>query len=205
MLPIAKESYPGIILLSVITIGFAAINWFLPSIITGIVLIGIVLFFRDPNRRTIQDPTVIFSPADGRILSISTSEINGVPVHHIGIFLSVFNCHINRIPYDGKITEVTRCSGQFLAAYQPGIETKNSRCSITLDTRKGPMRVVQITGAIARRIVCRPAVGDLVSQNDRFGLIMFGSRTDIYFPISATALVSIGDRVQAGTTPLARF
>jgi phosphatidylserine decarboxylase len=124
----------------------------------------------------------------------------------IGIFLSVLNVHVNRCPLAGRVVAKDRGGQAFLAAFNPRAEAENVRCALTLETAAGVrFQVVQITGLIARRIVCYPQVGDWVRRGDRYGLIRFGSRTDVLLPLTAVARVKARDRVRGGSTIIAQL
>ena len=124
----------------------------------------------------------------------------------MGIFLSVFDVHVNRAPIAGRVVSIERGGTSYLAAFNRRAETENVRCTLTLETGRGErVRVVQITGLIARRIVCHPRVGDWVRRGDRYGLIRFGSRTDVVLPLSAELRVRRGDRVRGGSSVLAQL
>ncbi len=165
----------------------------------------VAAFFRNPNRVIPGDEDTVVSPADGRVIDVGEiEEEDGQKSLRIGIFLSVFNVHVNRMPLAGRVTSVTRHGGRFLAAFNPKAETENVRCELRLETSRGArIRVVQITGLIARRIVCHPVVGEWVNRGERYGLIRFGSRTDVILPSDAQPRVAKGDRVRGGSSVLA--
>ena len=181
--------------------------------ILAIVLIWVLSFFRDPDRAVPQDKSLIISPADGTISDIEElKKADGFdgPVLRIGIFLSVFNVHINRTPCDVKIDKIQYKLGLFKNALSPDsakVNESNDIYMTQLNQPKDKMLVRQISGAIARRIVCKAAVGDKFLAGDKFGMIKFGSRTEIYIPIRANLknLVKIGDKTKAGLTILARY
>jgi len=165
----------------------------------------VISFFRDPERKGSQAPGIVLSPADGTITQIKDVTFNDQPYVQIVIFLSVFNVHINRIPYPGVVTTLKYRKGAFKAAFDPEIDQKNERMEITFDTDKGPMKMVQIAGLIARRIITRLEEGQSIQKGDRFGMIKFSSRTDLYLPKTATLLIKKGDKVQGALTELAAF
>jgi len=203
-IPIAKDAYS--ILVFLIVIGAIASIWVPVGLWIGLGLaLAVALFFRDPERKIEIDPSLVYAPADGKITQIKDVEVNGTQMKQIVIFLSVFNCHINRIPCDGTVKSSLHLPGKFLAAYRKDIEEKNERQDTWLDTKEGPVRIIQITGAIARRIVCRLRAGDRVKQGTRFGLIKFGSRTDLYLPAHAKLTVKVGQAVTGGKTVFARY
>ena len=179
-----------------------------------IIAIAILAFFRDPHRNVPTDKNILISPADGKITDIVELEehefFNG-PVTRIGIFLSVFNVHINRAPCAGKVTWKFEKPGLCLNALKSELASqKNQSCSIGLDCPNHPAQQVvvkQITGAIARRIVCDSDKGSELLAGQRYGMIKFGSRTEMYFPKSdkAEILVKKGDKVKAGETIFVKY
>ena len=200
---IAKEGFPFIISLSGIALG---LYFILPAIAFIFLVLALfcAFFFRNPKRCCPQEAGTIYSPADGKITDISSVKKNNQDYTRITIFLSVFNCHINRIPYTGEVIKTTHHLGAFLAAYRQGIEDKNERCESEIKTDLGTLYVVQITGAIARRIKNKLKTGNKVKTGEIFGLIMFGSRTDLYLPKTCDILVKKGDRIKAGLSVVAK-
>jgi phosphatidylserine decarboxylase len=127
------------------------------------------------------------------------------PCRRISIFLSIFSVHVNRAPFDGTIQDIRRKHGGFLIATKPEASERNESNDVWLETPRGPMTVRQITGVVARRIVCRAKVGDTLAKGEKFGMIKFGSRTELYLPRSAEVCVTASDKVKAGTSVVARF
>lgn len=165
-------------------------------------------FFRDPERTPPDDPSIAVAPADGRVVAIDEreeGEVLGQRMLCISIFLSVLDVHVNRSPIAGRVTHSQERKGLFLDARNPESSTRNA-CRLWI-FENGPLRVAvrQITGAIARRIVPWSKVGDEVAQGEKFGMIRFGSRTELYVPLGSVPLVRVGDKVQGGLTPLARL
>jgi phosphatidylserine decarboxylase len=179
--------------------------------IAGFCLLGITVFvacfFRNPPREIAGGENSIVAPADGRVIDVAEIEgADGNKWLRIGIFLSVLNVHVNRCPLAGRVVAKDRGGRAFLAAFNPKAEVENVRCALTLETAAGVrFQVVQITGLIARRIVCHPQVGDWVRRGDRYGLIRFGSRTDVLLPLTAVARVKARDRVRGGSTIIAQL
>lgn len=181
--------------------------------VLAIVLIWALMFFRDPERNCPTDADLLLAPADGRITEIETVEETsfiGGPALRIGIFLSIFDVHINRAPCNVKIEKITYKKGKYLNAMNPKsgrLNESNELDLIRTDTPKDRLIVRQISGAIARRIVCAATEGQELSGGRRFGMIKFGSRTELYLPVreSAKCLVRIGDKVKAGLTPLVKY
>lgn len=169
----------------------------------------VLLFFRDPVRVAPADPAAIVAPADGRVLSVELKErghrLAPRPMHRITIFMSPLNVHINRMPAAGTIRDIRYSPGQFRAAYADDASEVNESNALLVETDiAGPMVVIQIAGWLARRIVCHARIGDRLERAARFGLIMFGSRVDLYVPAEISVCVRSGDRVSAGSTVVAR-
>jgi len=162
-------------------------------------------FFRNPPRDIPGDERTVVSPADGRVIAVGDAELpDGSKVPRVGIFLSIFNVHVNRAPVAGRVVDIERAGARFLAAFDSRVETENVRQAMTLETLfHERVRVVQITGLIARRIVCHPRVGEWIQRGARYGLIRFGSRTDVYLPPGSELLVKKGRKVRGGSTVLA--
>jgi phosphatidylserine decarboxylase len=169
-----------------------------------------VFFFRDPERRAPGDETgaAVLSPADGRVLVAGPAMTAAAPDgqwQQISIFLSPMDVHVNRVPVSGRITRVAFMRGRFFAAYRDHAATDNERSEIWID-HDGQMVVArQIVGALARRVVCRLQTGALVRAGDRFGIMKFGSRMDVFVPLSATIVVAVGQKVRGGETIIARL
>ena len=176
---------------------------------------GIVAFFRDPDRRidTVPvDENVVLAPADGKVMHAGPPQPGVAPPgewQQVSIFLSVFDVHINRAPYGGRIAEVTYRPGKWLAAYKFESATQNERSDITVEREVGGgTRTVvfrQIVGAVARRVVTRVRPGDTVATGERIGLMKFGSRMDVFVPPEVVLHVATGDRTVAGETVLGRW
>ena len=177
------------------------------------ILVWALMFFRDPERRCPSDANLLLAPADGRITDIDQVQeadfIEG-PALRIGIFLSIFNVHINRAPCNAKVERITYKQGKYINAMNPQsghLNESNNLGLVRTDSPKDRLVVRQISGAIARRIVCATTEGEQLTGGERFGMIKFGSRTELYLPVreNAKCLVRIGDKVQAGLTPLVEY
>ena len=213
---IAREGFPFILIglvLTVVSILLATrtnSGWlFAVSVVFGVLTLFVTFFFRDPNRTFAAEPGLLVSPADGRVIKVeqlASHPFVGGPTLKISIFLSVFDVHVNRVPANGTINDVKYNPGEFFVAYADKASEKNEQTEIRMTTESGE-RVVfkQIAGYIARRIVCRLKVGDTVKAGERFGMIRFGSRTELFVPASAALLVKVGDRVFGGETVIARL
>jgi phosphatidylserine decarboxylase len=203
---IAKEGFPFIIPLAGATLltywaGFNGIG-----AILLILTIFVVCFFRNPERNTPEKVGLVISPADGKVIRIEetgSDELPGRTFLKISIFMNVFNVHVNRIPCPGTIRFIRYHEGQFLSANLDKASALNERNTILLETSDGrEIMFVQIAGLIARRIVCWLKEGMQVSAGERFGLIRFGSRVEVFMPPGSTVLVRVGDKVRAGETPI---
>ena len=165
-------------------------------------------FFRNPLRRTPADANAVISPADGTIClvkEVDEPEVGGKATR-VSIFMSVFNVHVNRAPVAGRVAKTTYTPGKFSVASLDKASVENERNSIVLDTAKGKLLFVQISGAVARRIICYAKPGDALKAGQRFGLIRFGSRVDVYFPAGGSRPeVVVGQKVVGGETVLGRF
>jgi phosphatidylserine decarboxylase len=167
----------------------------------------VVAFFRNPPRAVAGDDADVVSPADGRVIAIDELEDErGRKGLRIGIFLSVFDVHVNRAPLAGRVVSIERSGARYLPAYDTRGERENVRLRMELELADGRrVAVTQITGLIARRIVCHPEVGEWLERGARYGLIRFGSRTDVWLPLGSRAQVRRGDRVHGGATCIARL
>jgi phosphatidylserine decarboxylase len=182
-----------------------------PQIAVLLVWLEVIWFFRDPPRRTPDDPAALISPADGTVSHVETvadPDFPGGKALRVSIFLSIFNVHVNRVPRTGRVTDVRYFRGAFLDARHADCAVRNEQLWIDLvDVATGqPIRVKQISGAIARRIVCGLKAGDEVKAGERFGMIKFGSRTDVLVPVEwvGAVAVRVGDKVRGAETILLR-
>jgi phosphatidylserine decarboxylase len=182
------------------------------SVALGVVLLVLaaffLFFFRDPDRPITQSPSAVLSPADGRVMvaGASTSrEFQPDRWKQISIFLSPMDVHVNRLPVSGRITKVRYHPGRFLPAYRAEAGDLNEYTEVSIDHDGQAIVVRQIVGILARRIVCRIQEGATVSAGDRFGVMKFGSRMDIFLPASASIRAAVGDRVVGGVTAIAEL
>jgi phosphatidylserine decarboxylase len=167
-----------------------------------------VSFFRDPERALPADPSVLVSPADGTVadvVEVAGSDLLDEPCLRVGIFLSVFNVHVNRAPWSGRVAALRHRPGRFLDARHPDCSRENEAQDVRIDGDH-PIVVRQVAGLIARRIVCPLAVGQSLERGQRIGMIKFGSRTELLVPtrLQPVALVKVGDTVKGTATPLVR-
>jgi phosphatidylserine decarboxylase len=177
----------------------------------GVLALGlgafVTAFFRNPPREVPPGERTLVSPADGKVIAVDEVELpGGEKALRIGIFLSVFDVHVNRAPIAGRVVAIERSGDAYLAAFNPEAETRNVRLDLTLELASGErVRVAQITGLIARRIVCHAEVGEWLARGSRYGLIRFGSRTDLVLPAGSRALVARGERVRGGASLVAEL
>jgi phosphatidylserine decarboxylase len=205
--PVASEGYPFIALFAFITLVFALLGWgFLTLVLLGLTLFT-VYFFRNPERCIPQEPGAVVSPADGKVIfvgEVPEERYFQDRVVKVSIFMSVFNVHVNRVPIGGKVVDMFYNKGEFFNASLDKASLQNEQAGMLLETDGGQrLLVVQIAGLIARRIVTYPLIGDLLERGQRYGLIRFGSRVDVYFPPGTKVLATVGDHTVAGETILA--
>lgn len=209
--PIAVEGYPFVALAGIVTL--ALVLLYLPyrqiTLIPAVAAFGLTLFiayfFRNPRRVAPEGENIILAPADGVVVFLGNAPEThlGMEMLKVSIFMSVFNVHINRVPISGRILDTFYVRGKFLDARDDRATFENEQSGIILETEKGHKVVfVQVAGLIARRIVSYPGKGDFLQQGQRYGLIRFGSRVDVYLPKEADLRVALGDRTVAGETIL---
>lgn len=203
---IAYEGFPFIIL-SLFLTAFAAllgIVWF--AGILAAVTVFVICFFRNPERTFQDEDKLVISPADGKVIKIEEVNLHGAITGHfkkISIFMNVFNVHVNRVPYEGTIEKIQYHQGKFLSANLDKASAENERNEVMIRTRDGRMIwVVQIAGLIARRIVCWTRQGETLKKGERFGLIRFGSRVEVFLPFDSRIVVKLDEKVRAGKTHL---
>ncbi len=210
IVPIRREGWPHIAVFAALAAALALIaaplGW-----IGALLTAWCVFFFRDPPRVTPVEPGLVVSPADGRVLEIESAppppelDMGAAPRTRISIFMNVFDVHVNRIPADGTITGLSYRPGRFINAALDKASEDNERQSVRLSTAEGKdIAVVQIAGLIARRIVCTLKPGQQVRAGERYGMIRFGSRLDVYLDEGMVPLVGAGMRAIAGETVIAR-
>jgi len=206
---IVKEGIPFIIPLGVATLiaFFMGTTWI--TVLLFLFTLFVMWFFRNPDRIVPGNPLQIISPADGRVIRIEqvTNEGQmGSSFLKISIFMNVFNVHVNRIPCSGEVVAIRYEPGKFLSANLDKASAMNERNTMVIRTDDGrEVMTRQIAGLIARRIVCWLKEGMKVKRGERFGLIRFGSRVEVFLPLGSTLLVKVGDRVRAGESPIGEF
>jgi len=204
---IAREGWP---FLSIAVVLAAVVAYFcgLWSIPFWLIALFVLQFFRDPARIVPINPKAVLSPADGRIVVIEKAPdpFSGNETLKISVFMNVFNVHSNRMPVDGKIEQVQYHPGKFVHADLDKASSENERNAVAITTTNGEsVTCVQVAGLIARRILCYVKPGDTLHRGQRYGFIRFGSRVDVYLPVTATPKVTVGDKVMATETILAEF
>lgn len=202
---IAKDAWIFVLPLLVATILLYALHWLAASGAVLVLTLFILYFFRDPERKIPEDLLAVVSPADGRIMEVEAVNAGGASRIRIGIFLSVFDVHINRSPIAGRVTSVRYQKGKFEAAFKKSVSMENEQNRLTITGTSATVEVAQIAGLIARRIVCYKGEGDTVLRGERIGLIKFGSKTDCLLPPDAEVKVKVGDHVRGGASMIARL
>jgi phosphatidylserine decarboxylase len=197
----AKDAFPYLIPLLILTVLFGAYGSKAAGIVFLILSLFIAFFFRDPERKIPDDPSEVVSPADGKVVEI-LQLADGTT--RISIFLSIFNVHINRAPVDGIIESTQYSPGKFKPAFDSSASAENEQNVLVIDHGSYKIRVSQIAGILARRIVCWKKAGESVQKGERFGLIKFGSRVDLTLPVNVIPSVKMGDRVKGGSTVMGR-
>ena len=178
------------------------------SLLFVLLFLSTVAFFRDPERTVPPDRNVIVAPADGAVMDIiesDESQVLNARTRRVGIFLSIFDVHTNRAPIDGRVIYREHRTGLCLDARRADCSEKNESLTWAFENPRVTIVVRQITGAIARRIVAWAQIGDELKKGERFGMIRFGSRTELYLPLNAEFLVKVGDHVLGGSTIIARL
>ena len=204
--PPASEGYPFILFSAFATLSFSLLGLVVPALGALLLTAFVTYFFRDPARVLPEETDAIVSPADGKVIVVRELDDDCFlheRVHKISIFMNVFNVHVNRIPLAGTVERVVLTPGRFYAADKDKAVLHNERCALTVATPAGARyAVVQIAGLIARRIVCRAEPGDRVAAGQRYGMIRFGSRLDLYLPLATVIRVREGELVRAGESVL---
>jgi phosphatidylserine decarboxylase len=203
---IVPEGLPFILALGILTLIFACFAFITATILSLSAAVFVAWFFRNPERKAPEKKGVVISPADGRIIKIENVDghdlVRGRLIK-ISIFMNIFNVHVNRIPYSGTVRLIRYKKGSFISANFDKASSLNEQNAIVIDTDQGgEILTVQIAGLIARRIVCWIKEGMRVERGDRFGLIRFGSRLDVYLPGESKINVKVGEKVRAGETRL---
>jgi phosphatidylserine decarboxylase len=204
---IAREGWPFVALAFALAalVAYFSAAWSIPL---WLIALFVLQFFRDPARTIPEKPNAVLSPADGRIVVVEKAQdpYAGREALKISVFMNVFNVHSNRAPVDGKIKSAQYFPGRFVNADLDKASTENERNALTITTGSGHVvTCVQVAGLIARRILCYVKAGDVLARGQRYGFIRFGSRVDVYLPLTATPKVTVGDKVSATETILAEL
>ena len=204
---IAPEGFPSIGLTALAALVFACLGWWFPALLFLLLCAFSLHFFRDPERVSPEGAGLAVSPADGRVVRIEErpDPFTDEPRLCVSIFMNVFSVHVNRAPVAGRVESIRYFAGKFFNAAWDKASTENERCAWLLSDDEGKKWVmVQIAGLIARRIVCRAEKGDTLKRGQRYGMIRFGSRVDLYLPQGYVASTRIGERVYAGQSVVAK-
>lgn len=205
-IPIAKQGLPYILSLAVSLIVLLLLGWTILTILALILLILVINFFRDPERVIPQVPEAVLAPADGKIIFAGKTfedRFLNKEALKISIFMNIFDVHVNRIPYSGEVEEVHYEKGTFFAANLDKASRDNEHNAVVLRISGGEkIAFVQIAGLVARRIDCWLEPGDQVQRGERFGMIRFGSRLDVFLPTNSNLAINKGQRVKAGESIL---
>jgi phosphatidylserine decarboxylase len=208
-LPLAREGFTHIAVAAAL-VALLGLLFGIPGLLIGLILLGFVInFFRDPERQVPDDPRAIVSPADGTVIKITDLQddrfLRG-PARLVSIFMSPLNVHVNRIPWSGRVVDVRYHPGKYLRAFADKASLDNEQNAVLVEDPQGRrLCFVQIAGFIARRIVCKVTNGDRVERGQRYGMILFGSRADIYLPPEVEIAVKLGDRTQGAQTVIGRW
>ena len=204
---IAKEGWPYLAVLGVLTLVVHSLGGFTWSWPLWILFFFVLQFFRDPQRIAPLGRDLVLSPADGRIVVVEVTQdlYAKREALKISVFMNVFNVHSNRSAVNGLVKEIQYFPGKFVNADLDKASLENERNAMVIDANGQTVTLVQVAGLIARRILCYVHVGDRLKAGERYGFIRFGSRVDIYLPLTAVPMVSVGDRVYATNTALARL
>ena len=204
---LAREGWPFVIaaLAAAVAVWLTAgFGWSVPL---WLVAVFVIQFFRDPPREVPQQANAVLAPADGRIVKVEKARdpYTSRDALLVSVFMNVFNVHSNRSPVDGTVERIEYSRGKFINADLDKASTENERNAIVLKLDGERITVVQVAGLIARRILCYAKAGDHLARGQRYGFIRFGSRVDVYLPLSARPRVAVGDRVAATTTIVAEL
>jgi phosphatidylserine decarboxylase len=203
---IAREGAPFIIGLGILTVALSWIGFKVLAVLAFDAMLFVIFFFRNPERTVPGEEGLLVSPADGKILKVEEVELRGLlngRFRKVSIFMNVFNVHVNRVPYSGRVEKIEYHSGKFLSADLDKASADNEKNAVLIRTKEGKQFLtIQIAGLIARRIVCWIGEGMEVARGERFGLICFGSRLEVVLPLESKVLVQAGQKVRAGETPM---
>jgi len=205
---IAREGWGFVIVALVVAVIVTFLGWWFVAILAWAAALFIVQFFRDPARAAPDNPRAVLSPADGRIVFVERTRDAYLDREalKISVFMNVFNVHSNRSPVDGTVKSKWYHTGSFFNAALDKASLENERCALHIASAAGvDVTCVQIAGLVARRVLCYAGEGDRLARGQRYGFIRFGSRVDVYLPVSAVPRVTIGDKVYATSSTLAEL
>ena len=205
MFKFAPEGYPFFFIFTLAAVITAVFGkpWMIA--VPLVLLLFMFFFFRDPERITTENKNAFYSPADGKVILIKETfenEMLNEKALEVSIFMSPFDVHVNRAPCNGVVKDVKHYPGKFLAAFKPESSISNEHITMLLESEHGKIVVRQVAGFLARRAVCRVKPGDLLKQGQRYGIIKFSSRLDIFLPLHTQIKVKLNDKVKAGETVL---
>ncbi len=208
-IPIAREGFPFVLGAGAPAVAAGVAGWMGPALALGALASYCAWFFRNPTRTIPVGEELIVSPGDGLVIAVERefeSRFLKDDSIRVSIFLNIFNVHINRVPCSGTVHDVSYQPGQFVPANNPEATVRNEQNALMLERVDGKkLLCVQVAGLIARRIVCWASPGEEVTKGERFGLIRFGSRMDMFLPIESQVQVKVGDRVKGGESILAEL
>jgi len=209
-LPLAREGHRLIAAAAAVMLVAFVLGWTIVTVVALALTLFFLNFFRDPDRLTPPGAHLITSPADGKVVAVVGGVREERFLHgdcsRVSIFMSPLDVHVNRVPVDGTVVDVARKAGQFHAAYLDKASDLNEQTAVLIETDRGDrVLCVQIAGQLARRIICRLRPGERVHRAERYGMITFGSRLDLYLPIAVDVKVRVGDRATAGTTVIGEY
>ncbi len=205
---IAREGWPFLAIAVGLAVAATVFGGTTSMVVMWIVALFVLQFFRDPARAIPQEAGAVLSPADGRVIKVERTQdpYGEREAILVSVFMNVFNVHSNRSPVDGTVQKVQYFPGKFVNADLDKASAENERNAVVVKTNDGQtVTFVQVAGLIARRILCYTKAGDVLARGQRYGFIRFGSRVDVYLPLTATVKVSIGDKVSATSTILAKL
>lgn len=208
-IPVALEGTPFILFAAFTTLIAALVQQESAALAALAVTAFVLYFFRDPSRLVPDDEAAVVSPADGKVILIEEvmdDRYLRTRARKVSIFMNIFDVHVNRVPFPGRVERIVYAPGRFYAADSSRAALENETCAVVLDAGNGRrLAFVQMAGLIARRIVCWAERGDELTRGSRFGLIRFGSRVDLYLPLDLPLAIKLGQRVSAGVTVVGRF
>lgn len=203
---IASEGLPIVAVFAIAAAAFWVLGWYKAAVLLTALSVFTLWFFRNPERHVPTGDKVVVAPADGRIVFVGEVDEGRhlkAKAVKVSIFMNVFNVHVNRAPESGRVEAVNYNPGKFVSANLDKASLDNEQNAVVMQTSGGRVAFVQIAGLIARRIVCWVKPGDTLKRGERFGLIMFGSRVDVYLPVGSSVKVKPGDSTTAGETVIA--